>query len=88
MAKKLEQESQVDKKIKEYRLKSFLRYVWLILSLATITLEILALCKVIHFVWGAITFVLASLIKIYVQKNTNDDKEKDKEKNTKKKIKS
>ena len=66
MAKKLEQESQVDKRIKEYRLKSVLRYVWLILSLATITLEILALCKVISFLWGVGTFILASLIKIYV----------------------
>ncbi len=69
MVKKLEQESQVDKRIKEYRLKSVLRYVWLLLSLATITLEILALCKVIHFGWGVGTFILASLIKIYVQKN-------------------
>lgn len=74
MAKKLEQESQVDKRIKEYQLKHILRYVWLVLSLATIVLEILALCKVIHFVWGVITFVLASLIKIYVQK---DEKKSD-----------
>ncbi len=80
MAKKLEQESQVDKRIKEYRLKSVLRYVWLILCLATIVLEILALCKVVHLVWGVITFILASLIKIYVQKNDN----KDTQKNTKK----
>lgn len=80
MAKKLEQESQVDKRIKEYRLKSVLRYVWLILSLATITLEILALCKVISFLWGVGTFILASLIKIYVQK---DDSNKE-QKNTKK----
>ena len=77
MAKKLEQESQVDKRIKEYQLKHILRYVWLILSLATIVLEILALCKVIHFVWGVITFILASIIKIYVQK---DSTEKDKKK--------
>lgn len=74
MAKKLEQESQVDKRIKEYQLKHILRYVWLVLSLATIVLEILALCKVIHFVFGVITFVLASLIKIYVQK---DEKKSD-----------
>ena len=84
MAKKLEQESQVDKRIKEYQLKHILRYVWLVLSLATIVLEILALCKVIHFVWGVITFLLASLIKIYVQKKPQDSNEK----NTKKKIKS
>ena len=80
MAKKLEQESQVDKRIKEYRLKSVLRYVWLVLSLATITLEILALCKVISFLWGVGTFILASLIKIYVQKDDNNKKKK----NTKK----
>lgn len=80
MAKKLEQESQVDKRIKEYRLKSVLRYVWLILSLATITLEILALCKVISFLWGVGTFILASLIKIYVQKDDNNKEQK----NTKK----
>ena len=80
MAKKLEQESQVDKRIKEYRLKSFLRYVWLVLSLATITLEILALCKVISFLWGVGTFILASLIKIYVQKDDNNKEQK----NTKK----
>ena len=80
MAKKLEQESQVDKRIKEYRLKSVLRYVWLILSLATITLEILALCKVISFLWGVGTFILASLIKIYVQKDDNPKEQK----NTKK----
>ena len=83
MAKKLEQESQVDKRIKEYRLKSVLRYVWLVLSLATITLEILALCKVISFLWGVGTFILASLIKIYVQKDDNN-----KEKKILKKIKS
>ena len=69
MAKKLEQESQVDKRIKEYQLKHILRYVWLFLSLATIVLEILALCKVIHFGFGVITFVLSLLIKFYVQKN-------------------
>jgi uncharacterized membrane protein len=80
MAKKLEQESQVDKRIKEYRLKSVLRYVWLVLSLATITLEILALCKVISFLWGVGTFILASLIKIYVQKDDNNKEQK----NTKK----
>ena len=80
MAKKLEQESQVDKRIKEYRLKSVLRYVWLVLSLATITLEILALCKVISFLWGVGTFILASLIKIYVQKDDNPKAQK----NTKK----
>ena len=80
MAKKLEQESQVDKRIKEYRLKSVLRYVWLLLSLATITLEILALCKVISFLWGVGTFILASLIKIYVQKDDNPKEQK----NTKK----
>ena len=80
MAKKLEQESQVDKRIKEYRLKSVLRYVWLILSLATITLEILALCNVISFLWGVGTFILASLIKIYVQKDDNPKEQK----NTKK----
>ena len=80
MAKKLEQESQVDKRIKEYRLKSVLRYVWLLLSLATITLEILALCKVISFLWGVGTFILASLIKIYVQKDDNNKEQK----NTKK----
>lgn len=74
MAKKLEQESQVDKRIKEYQLKHILRYVWLVLSLATIVLEILALCNVIHFVFGVITFVLATLIKIYVQK---DEKKSD-----------
>ena len=68
MAKKLEQESQVDKKVREYQLKSVLRYVWLILSLATITLEILALCGVISFLWGVGTFILASIVKIYVQK--------------------
>ena len=77
MAKKLEQESQVDKRIKEYQLKHILRYVWLVLSLATIVLEILALCKVIHFGFGVITFVLASFIKIYVQKDENkSDKNK------------
>lgn len=69
MAKKLEQEFQVDKRIKEYQLKHILRYVWLFLSLGTIVLEVLALFKVIHFGWGVITFVLSFLIKLYVQKN-------------------
>ena len=82
MAKKLEQESQVDKRVREYQLKHILRYVWLVLSLATIVLEILALCKVIHFGWGVITFVLASFIKIYVQKG---DKKIDKNKTKKEK---
>lgn len=82
MAKKLEQESQVDKRVREYQLKHILRYVWLVLSLATIVLEILALCKVIHFGWGVITFVLASFIKIYVQKG---DKKSDKNKTKKEK---
>ena len=84
MAKKLEQEYQVDKKVREYRLKNILKYVWLLLSLATIVLEILALCNVIHFGWGVLTFVLASLAKIYVQSNSPKEEQNNNKKIAKK----
>ncbi len=72
MAKKSEQEYlQIDKKIREYRLKNILTTVWIILYVIIVILEVLALFQVIHFVWGLIVFMIATVIKYYLTKNNN-----------------
>ena len=74
MAKKSEQESLVDKKIREYQLKNILTTVWIILYIIIVVLEVLALFQVIHFVWGLIVFIIASIIKLYLTKNNDKNK--------------
>ncbi len=70
MAKKLDQEFQVDKKIREYKLKNILTTVWMALYIIIIILEILALFKVISYLWGLGVFVLAFIIKLYLTKDS------------------
>ena len=66
MAKKSEQESQVDKKIRLYKTKNILTTVWILLYIAIVILEVLALFKVISFIWGLLVFVVATIIKYYL----------------------
>ena len=76
MAKKLEQEyRQIDKKIRAYRLKNILTTICIILYIAIIILEILALFQLISFVWGLIPFMIATIIKYYLTKNNTNKKE-------------
>ena len=66
MAKKSEQEYLVDKKIRMYKARNILTTVWILLYIAIVVLEILALFKVISFVWGLILFMIATIIKYYL----------------------
>lgn len=53
---------------KEYKKKKILRFLILIFSLMVIVLEILAIFKVIHFVWGLLVFGVVYLLKYFFQK--------------------
>ena len=70
MAKKKEQElkTNYDKKIRQYQLKDVLTTVYVMLYIAVIVLEILALFKVISFIYGLIIFVISIFIKSYLTK--------------------
>ena len=54
---------------KEYKKKKILRFLILVFSLIVIILEILAIFKVIHFIWGLLAFGLVYLLKYFFQKN-------------------
>jgi len=54
---------------KEYKKKKILKFLILIFSLIVIVLEILAIFKVIHFVWGLMSFGIVYLLKYFFQKN-------------------
>jgi len=72
----LEQEyRQIDKKIRVYRLKNILTVIVVLLYIAVIVLEILALFQLIHFAWGLIPFILAAILKFYLTKNNINKKE-------------
>lgn len=77
-----------DRKVKEYRKKKFLRYLYIILCFLTIILESLALFKMISYLWGLIPFIISYMIKyIFIKKESNKEskieKNKDKLKNKK-----
>ena len=52
-----------DKKIAEYRKKQIIKWVIIILSIAVIVLEVLALFKVISLLWGLALFIIIYLLK-------------------------
>ena len=67
MVKKSEQEyRQIDEKIRLYRTKNILTTVWILLYIAIVILEILALFNVISFIWGLLVFMVATGIKYYL----------------------
>ena len=57
-----------DKKYREYKKNKLLKYVYVLLSLAVIVLETLALFKVISMIWGLIIFIIIYLLKKIVLK--------------------
>jgi len=57
-----------DKKYREYKKNKLLKYVYVLLSLAVIVLETLALFKVINMIWGLIIFIIIYLLKKIVLK--------------------
>ncbi|MBQ8472363.1 MAG: hypothetical protein IJ501_02540 [Bacilli bacterium] len=59
-----------DKKIKEYKKRKILKYLIIFLSLLTITLESLALFKMISYLWGLIPFVICYIVKYFYSGNT------------------
>ena len=67
-----------DNKIKEYKKRKILKYLIIILNLFTITLESLALFKMISYIWGLIPFVISYIVKYFYSGNTislkNDQK--------------
>jgi len=74
-----------DKKYLNYQKKKMSKYLIIILSLLTITLESLALFKVISFLWGLIPFSLTYLVKWILLKD--DKSNTGNQKNSKKKQK-
>jgi len=67
MVKKSEQEyRQIDEKIRLYRTKNILTTIWILLYIAIVILEILALFQVITFIWGLLVFIVATIIKYYL----------------------
>ncbi len=67
MVKKSEQEyRQIDEKIRLYKTKNVLTTVWILLYIAIVILEILALFQVINFIWGLLVFIVATIIKYYL----------------------
>ena len=53
---------------KEYKKKKILKFLILIFSLMVIVLEVLAIFKVIHFVWGLLAFGIVYLLKYFFSK--------------------
>ena len=52
-----------EKRLQEYRKKKLIKILILILSVVIVILEFLAICKIIHYIWGLIVFIIAYLIK-------------------------
>ena len=77
-------------KYNKYKLKQLLRYLTILLNLAVIFLEALALFKVISYLWGFIPFFLNIIVKYFYEIKLNNNKEekvKKKKKNKEKNIK-
>ena len=51
-----------DKKIKEYKKQQVKKWLIVILSIGVIILEILALCNIIHMLWGCGLFIIIYLL--------------------------
>ena len=69
-----------DKKLKEYKKRKILKYLIIFLSLLTITLESLALFKMISYVWGLIPFIICYIVKYFYEGNTIELKKDDQKK--------
>ena len=52
-----------DEKMKKYQKQKVKKWVIIILSLAVVVLEVLALFKVIDMLWGCLLFVLIYILK-------------------------
>ena len=52
-----------DDKMKKYQKQKVKKWVIIILSLAVVVLEVLALFKVIDMLWGCLLFVLIYILK-------------------------
>ncbi len=52
-----------DKKIEEYKKNKIKKWAIIVLYVAVIVLEILALCNVIDMLWGCFLFILVYLFK-------------------------
>ena len=52
-----------EKKYNDYQKKKFLRYIYLVLSIVVVALEILVLFNVINIVWGIIFFIILYILK-------------------------
>ena len=59
-----------DQKIKEYKKRKILKYLIIFFSLLTITLESLAIFKMISYLWGLIPFVICYIVKYFYSGNT------------------
>lgn len=52
-----------EKKYNDYQKKKFLRYIYLLLSIVVVALEILVLFNAINIVWGIIFFIILYILK-------------------------
>ena len=52
-----------DKKYNDFKKKKIFRYIYIVLSLLVIVLELLALFNVINMIWGLILFILLFFLK-------------------------
>lgn len=52
-----------DDKIKNYKRKRLLKWVIIILSIAVIILEVLALLDIISMLWGCLLFIIIYILK-------------------------
>ena len=52
-----------DDKIRNYKLKKYMKWVIIILSLSVIVLEVLALFRIISMFWGFIPFIIVYILK-------------------------
>ncbi len=55
-----------DKKIVEYKKRKAIKWIVIILSLAVIVLEVLALCNVISMLWGCGVFIIIYFLKKFL----------------------
>ena len=52
-----------DEKFREYKKKKAIKYLYILLSISVIVLEILALFNVISMIWGILIFAIIWLFK-------------------------
>ncbi len=52
-----------DEKIREYRKNKIKKWIFIVINVLVIVLEVLALFNVIDMIWGCILFVLSYILK-------------------------